>query len=93
MCSWSTEKKKIEKKIAKKKIAMTNERIHEEILEISSSIAIMLTEREVDGEIFEYDEAGDRYLTKEARDIFDEHQNIIEEALYELKNTIKARYV
>lgn len=73
-------------------IAMTNERIHEQILEMSSSIALMLTDREVDGDIFEYDDAGDRYLTKEARDIFDEHQNVIEEALYELKNTIKARY-
>lgn len=73
-------------------IAMTNERIHEQILEMSSSIALMLTDREVEGDIFEYDDAGDRYLTAQAREIFDEHQCLIEEELYHLKQIIKAQY-
>jgi len=70
---------------------MTTERIRTEILEISNAIAVMLVERELPGQMVStkpnvYD------LSDDAKQRIAEHSDIIEEALWGLHQTIRAKY-
>lgn len=70
---------------------MTTERIRTEILEISRAIALMLAEREFPNEMTDLT-PGQLQLRPEVQEVFESHSDVIEEALWGLHQTIRAKY-
>ena len=65
------------------------ERIHQEILELSATLALMLTEREWGCQTTYIAEDNSEVLTDEARETFDAHRHEIHTQLQNLRKMIQ----
>jgi len=66
-----------------------SDRIHQEILELSSTLALMLTEREWGCQTTYIAEDNSEVLTDEAKQTFNEHRHVIHTQLQNLRKMIQ----
>lgn len=69
-----------------------NDRIWEEMLEISGAVACQLVEREYPETCYVIEDNGDERFSEEAQDAFNHHQEIIEGALVHLIDMVRASF-
>lgn len=69
-----------------------NDRIWEEMLEISGAVACQLVEREYRETCYVIEDNGDERFSEEAQDAFNHHQEIIEGALVHLIDMVRASF-